>query len=287
MNSVYEAQAKYYANIPLLQRDYIASVHLEDKEDERFCNAVLQRARKGRYYFVSHSKNNKGTETTGCEQCLKFKPWLSTRFFIFIDSDLRYIMQENGIDAQHYICQTYTYSWENHYCKASHLQNRYETACSKIQEPVTFDFVLFLTELSEALFLPFVLFYHNKRKGTEDFTAKDLFGCLPSQCHRSDIVDNGKLLLDDIKNRLSKYTEKALSIDLNNDIECLNNLGINKDNVYLHVRGHNLFDMISYIGRLLAKGTQMSFYKDVLISDIPSGYWQITKIESDANSILG
>lgn len=31
MDSVYEAQAKYYANIPLIQRDYIASVHLEDK----------------------------------------------------------------------------------------------------------------------------------------------------------------------------------------------------------------------------------------------------------------
>lgn len=40
MDNTYESQAKYYASISLLG-GYVASVHLEDKEDKLFWNQLL------------------------------------------------------------------------------------------------------------------------------------------------------------------------------------------------------------------------------------------------------
>lgn len=80
-------QAKLYRNLALTNR-YQAIVHLEDKEDERFWNYQLQNVKPGRYRYLYYSKNNNGTDTRGCEQCLRFKPYLTDRFFICIDSDL-------------------------------------------------------------------------------------------------------------------------------------------------------------------------------------------------------
>lgn len=69
MENIYEIQARYYTSIPLLDRKYVASVHVENKEDTLFWNTMLQRVRKGEYYFISHSKTSNGNETSGCEQC--------------------------------------------------------------------------------------------------------------------------------------------------------------------------------------------------------------------------
>ena len=114
MADVYKEQAQFFANVPLMQNGVVASVHLEDGDDKDFWNAMLQIHHPGRYYFITHSRSPKGFDTKGCEQCLKYRPYLSKRFFICIDSDMRYLLQEQDIDAANYICQTYTYSWENH-----------------------------------------------------------------------------------------------------------------------------------------------------------------------------
>lgn len=121
MEDIYEIQARYYTNLPLLDRKYIASVHVENKEDTLFWNSMLQRVKKGEYYFISHSKTSNGNEASGCEQCLKYLPFLSKRFFIAMDSDLRYAREESGLNAKHFVAQTYTYSWESHFCEANSL----------------------------------------------------------------------------------------------------------------------------------------------------------------------
>lgn len=50
-----EQQANYFKSIPLLQRNIIASVHLEDMEDKKFCDAVLQKVKSGTYYYIAKS----------------------------------------------------------------------------------------------------------------------------------------------------------------------------------------------------------------------------------------
>lgn len=87
-------QARYYDNIPLRDRSIKAVVHLEDAEDIQFWNHQLQNAHPATYRYITYSKNGKGTNTRGCEQCLRYKPYLTKRFFICIDSDLRQLRGE-------------------------------------------------------------------------------------------------------------------------------------------------------------------------------------------------
>ena len=115
-----QIQAEYYSNIAILDRSFKSSVYLEDESDIYFWDIMLQKHRPGKYYYICHTK--KGKTPGGCKECLKFRNFLSDRFFICIDSDLKYLSKEKDINAQNFILQTYTYSWENHFCYAPKLQ---------------------------------------------------------------------------------------------------------------------------------------------------------------------
>ena len=124
-NQYIKHKALDFANVPLINRDIIASVHLENREDELFWDTLLQSHRPGKYNYIYESRIAKNSiPASGVNQCLRYKPYLSKTFFVCIDSDLRYLLQEPEIDARHYILQTYTYSWENHYCFAEQIQTR-------------------------------------------------------------------------------------------------------------------------------------------------------------------
>ena len=83
-----KAQAQDFENIPVLYPEYIASVHLEDSEDELFWDTMLQSVNPGRYHYIYRSRARTGKTTSGCTQCRQYLPYLSKRFFICIDSDL-------------------------------------------------------------------------------------------------------------------------------------------------------------------------------------------------------
>ena len=109
--NIYKSQAEYWKNLPIIDRSIKACVHLEDEEDIFFWDTILQKCDAGKYHYIPYSKSKEGYDTHGCEQCLKFLPFLSDTFFICIDSDYRYLLQQPNIDAKHYVLQTYTYSW--------------------------------------------------------------------------------------------------------------------------------------------------------------------------------
>ena len=287
MADVYQEQAQFFANVPLMQSGVVASVHLEDADDKDFWNAMLQIRHPGSYYFITHSRSPKGFDTKGCEQCLKYRPYLSKRFFICIDSDMRYLMQEPGLDAGNYICQTYTYSWENHYCEASALQRRFEKVCP--DKVATFDYQQFLTALSEVLYKPLLLLLFCLKNDKPNFSMRMFSACLPNQCKRAELADNGKLLIESIAKNFEPHLNSpfAQSVSLENEKAYCQSLGVNEQNAYLHVRGHNLFDLVAYIGDLLCRGTSISFRNDVLVYDLPSqNYWEIKKVASDIAGIV-
>lgn len=282
-----EKQAIMFRNYPLLHPQYRAVVHLEDKDDEMFWDAMLQYVAPGHYKYISYSKNNNGKDTRGCEQCLKYSPYLSSRFFICIDSDMRYVLGETDIDAKHYICQTYTYSWENHYCEAKSLQAKWKKSCIDngfVNDE--FDIELFLQRLSQIMYRPLsVLIYLHKCDDLKRY--KQLLNCLPTQCKREELANNGKVLLARIEEKVNHLLESFEDLEFGDEKRRLNELGIDETNAYLHIRGHNLFDLMKYIGLLLTKGLQVSFYKEILTNGIPTDtYWQKDKIEADIKEIL-
>ena len=286
MADIYQEQARYFANVPLMQSGVVASVHLEDGDDKSFWNAMLQSKRSGRYYFVTHSRSPKGYDTTGCEQCLKYRPYLSKRFFICIDSDMRYLLQEPNLDASSFVCQTYTYSWENHYCEASALQHRFETQCP--DKATTFDFQAFLSSLSKVIYKPLLLLLYCLKNDKTDFNLRMFSACVPNQCKRDELADNGKALVERIEKNFEQYlnTPFAESVNFDTESNYCQTLNVNEQNAYLHMRGHNIFDLVAYMGDLLCRGTSVSFKNDILANELPpQNYWQIKKVASDIASL--
>lgn len=287
MADIYQEQARFFANVPLMQSGVVASVHLEDGDDKGFWNAMLQTRHPGHYYFITHSRSPKGYDTKGCEQCLKYRPYLSKRFFICIDSDMRYMLQEPNLDAANFICQTYTYSWENHFCEAAALQQRFEKHSPDIA--ATFDFSIFLMELSKVLYKPLLLLLYCLKNDKPDFNLRMFSACLPNQCKRVELADNGKSLIERITKNFEQHlnSQFAKSIDFDAEGSYCQTFDVNEENAYLHVRGHNVFDLVAYIGDLLCRGTSVSFKNDVLTNEIPpQNYWQIKKVASDIAEIV-
>ena len=271
-------QAKLYRNLALTNR-YQAIVHLEDKDDEMFWDYQLQHVKPGRYRFLYYSKNNNGTDTRGCEQCLRFRPYLTDRFFICIDSDLRLLRGEEGLTASNHIAQTYAYSWENHLCESSHINERMKQSMSE----ANFDMSEFMATFSKTVYTPLLYLVHysadselNKLWNISKFNA-----CIPLQPKRSDLQDNGKVYLMTIKSRfeqeLKKLPEQPVS-----EIE-----SVTEENAYLHIQGHLLYKMILHIGTMLCRGTGIAFKTDVLDKCLhTAGYDEIDSLHKDLEQIL-
>lgn len=277
----YLNQACYFANVPILYPKIVASVHLENEDDIFFWDTLLQRTTEGEFNYITHSKSKKGNETSGCEQCLAYKPYLCKNFFICIDSDLRYLLQEPEIDASHFIAQTYYYSWENHLCRAEVLQKRLDE-----KGDFGFDFNVFLTSLSSVLYKPLLLLLHSTKEGKALLTMQQFRACVPQQCMSNEIENNGEVLIQKISSNFSPYLDKALSFDYKTEEQRYTALGLNSSTAYLFVRGHAIYDLVRYIGTRIYKVEDGSFLKDILQQVSRDEYVEMNKIYNDLRTIL-
>lgn len=273
MNRI-EAQAQYFRNIPLRDRNIKAVVHLEDKEDIPFWKHQLRCASPADYHFITYSQSENGINSTGCEQCLRYRPYLDRRFFICIDSDLRHLRGEEGLSAGNYVAQTYAYSWENHFCEAKRLQERF----SALVPDCNFDFQIFLNNLSIAVYRPllFLIKYSGSPELNRQWNISKFNACIPLQLNRNELADNGLPYVE----KVSQKFEDALN-GLT-QLEPMTNEYINESNAYLHIQGHQLYKLVLHVGTMLCHGTGVAFKKDVLDRAIHSaGYWEIEGVQSD------
>lgn len=269
-----EEQAQYYKNLLLRDRSIKAVVHLENAEDERFWNNQLQNASPAKYFFLTYSKNNNGVDSRGCEQCLRYRPYLTKHFFICIDSDLRQLKGEDGLNADNYIAQTYTYSWENHLCEAKHLQRRF----SALVPESNFDFEVFLTHLSTVIYKPLLYLVHYSQNSelNRQWNISKFNACLPLQPKLEELSDNGRGYIE----RVSLLFEEALRGLEQPDM--MANEFIDDSNAYLHIQGHQLFKIVLHIGTMLCRGTGVAFKSDILDKAIHTeGYAEINHLQSD------
>jgi hypothetical protein len=112
-NNFYRKWARWYTDQTYLKR-LDAIVHVEGETDKIFWKQVLAKA--GLNVRPVSGSDNREEQTSGKKQCLKYRPYLNSRFFICIDSDYDYLKQTPPpYSAKDFILQTYTYAIENHY----------------------------------------------------------------------------------------------------------------------------------------------------------------------------
>lgn len=273
MNRI-EDQARYYQNLPLRDRRLKAVVHLEDAEDELFWDHQLQKASPATYHFLAYSKNDRGNEARGCEQCLRYRPFLTNRFFICIDSDLRQLRGEEGLSPVNFIAQTYAYSWENHFCESEYLQAR----LVKLLPNVEFDFRIFLQGLSKIVYEPLLYLVHYSQSSelNQQWNITKFNACLPLQPKRDELANNGRAYLE----RVAKLFREAIA-NLQQNVP-MKNEHLDETNAYLHIQGHQLYKLVLNIGTLLCRGTKVAYKTDILDKALHTeGYVEIDNVQSD------
>lgn len=290
-----------------------AAVHVENKDDIAFWGTVLKHFRpEDKFHFIAGSRNEYGRETCGVTQCLKYFDFLSPGFFICIDSDYRYLLRERKMDANHYVLQTYTYSFENHHCFADGLDG----VCSRVTQlkNTVFDFSRFLTDFSTILYDLFVwhLYFQNAEPALFSQCEFDTYIMLPRSKSYSWVSDNGKRALDELRVRVWKrihgLEHRYPHADLSVVREKYRELGLNANNVYFFVRGHNLYDLVLSVCKEVCKAMLRAEKKNKetnpemvgelyrrrynldyeLRQNIKYGaYLPIQKIEQDIRKLLG
>lgn len=272
-------QAQYFSNLPLRDRSIKAVVHLEDSDDVPFWSNQLRNIHPAKYRFLTYSKNGNGTDSRGCEQCLRYKPYLNKRFFICIDSDLRQLKGEQGLTANNNVAQTYAYSWENHFCEAEHLQERF----TELASDSDFDFKVFLHNLSVVVYRPLIYLVHYSRCSelNQQWNITKFNSCLPLQPKRDELEDNGKGYIGRVADL---FDEKISGLQ---QPEEMTNEYIDEANAYLHIQGHQLYKLVLQIGSMLCKGKGVAFKTEILDKAVHTeGYNEIENVQLDLMQIL-
>lgn len=237
----FKAETKLYG--------YAAAIHLENKNDEVFWGKVLKKIYPDKKFrFISSSRSVSGNITCGCTQCLQYKDFLSERFWIAIDSDYRYLNQQRDIDANHFILQTYTYSFENHFCFADNV-NRAETeTCGSL----VIDFRRFLLDYSHIVYPLMVWQLYLQGISQEAFPQKVFHRMLNLTLGAKATENNGASVLLQLKERARKmethFRHQYPDADPTWYEARCQDLGVHRDNCYLFVRGHQLYDLIVALG---------------------------------------
>ena len=251
----YHAAKRFMMDAQLLRCR--AAIHVEDKDDIVFWSNIFKHFRPNdRFHFIAGSRNERGHKTRGVTQCLKYVKYLNPKFFICIDSDYRYLLQEQGIDVKHYIFQTYTYSFENHHCYDKGLNE----LCYRITALPNnvFDFHQFLKEYSNIVYKLFLWHLYFLVADPKRFSIADFNELISFQWQRRpDIRQNGRHELNKLKGRIEQklaqlrknYPKANLSILE----EKYQKMGLTPDTTYLFIRGHNIYDMVYMLNREVCK----------------------------------
>lgn len=280
---------KYYSDLALEFKNELiinrclSTVHLEAEADKMFWDTMLQAYKPGTYNYKYQSKNIEGKTTGGCQQCLKFKKFLDSRFFICIDSDHILLPMQETWNASQYIMQTYCYSWENHYCFADKLQEDFAESCP--DAAAGFDFRIFLKNYSIAIYDYYLQFLYLGHTGDLAKCSKSKFnGLVVTQYKSGDEIDNGAPVVNRVKMQLDEYFSKldVSAFDKNLEKKRFEDRGLTDSNVYLYLRGHNLEHLIMSIGTHLCKGFNVDFKNDILYkSPHLDAYPEIRSIKAD------
>lgn len=303
----YESAAKRF-KAELRLTGATAAIHLENKNDEVFWGKVLKEAYpKGKFRFIAASRSIGGNMTAGCTQCLQYREFLDRRFWIAIDSDYRYLTEERDIDAKHFILQTYTYSFENHFCypkncqRAADAEDKDAKAIEKdlvitpsqamvkqIAEETKpkFSFENFLRNYSRIIYPLLVWQLYLQGAGEDAFPKSVFHRLLAVPVGQHSLKDDGEPVLRLLKDRTKKLLThlKRTYPDADttwHEARC-HTQGVKRDNCYLYVRGHQLYDLIVAQGHKLNR----KFEKELTNGLCFWEYEEITKIKEDILYIL-
>lgn len=268
-----------------------AAIHLENKNDEIFWGKVLHEAcPQGKFRFISASRSIGGNVTAGCTQCLQYRDFLDKHFWIAIDSDYRYLSEEPDIDARHFILQTYTYSFENHFCYWKNCQRAADATDEKddneTSAPIQFDFEKFFTNYSRIVYPLMVWQLYLQGVNADAFPKSVFHRMLSLPVGPKALEHDGASILNILKDRAHKLNRHLRQEYPDADptwfeARC-NAQGVHRDNCYLYVRGHQLYDLVVLMFHRMNRKFERQLTAELCFGQ----YEELQKIHDDIMTII-
>jgi hypothetical protein len=234
-----ELEAQYFKDSLLpLERDI--AVRIESKNDIDFWNFTFKNALPSlRPEFYPQSSLS-GTKGKSCVMLLK--EFADKELVLCVDSDYDYLLQ--SIDFQYpFVFQTHTYSVENYWSFADGLKNVVENT-TYTEGSSDFDFNAFFKNFSEIIYDWLVYSLYSEKINDGQLTPKK---CGESIGFNKDL--SIKEALKELKTHLNQLGKSFKFYQNQAEFKALKKqfttLGLTKNNSYLFVRGHDLFDRVT------------------------------------------
>mgnify|MGYP004442721003 FL=1 len=265
---------------------YDVCFRVEDVVDITFWQKLLCPVIKGKkvkfFPFVRYG----GRRITGKSYIMSHRSQANPSYILCVDSDFDYLLDREDFDAEHYILQTYTYSWENHHCWHQALQK----AWLPWQQRVEFDFSVFIQALSHTIYDALVLLLTKKRLGHRGLTLDALCNILDRiQPNRTvALSNNGEGIISSVRGTL-QTTLEPIAMEAEDEIQTtvrsLSEKGIDRDNIYLYMQGHSVYSLICRIGKAIMNE---SFEHQVLRPSFSAdnNYQELDLLKSDIQKLL-
>ena len=220
-------------------------VYVENEDDIPFWRGVFEKYAPQLHFKISFPSYNLAR---GKEEILKIQA--GEYLLLCVDSDYDYLLQDatdvsKRINEDDYIFQTYTYSIENYKCYAESL--REVCVSSSLNDRELFDLVEFMRLYSNIIYELFLYSYEFEKQGDNSFSRDDFCKAIKI-LEKVNINEQGKQAIDGLVNSVNYQLEILKTnhpeINIDSIAKELAVLGVNKDNTYLFVKGHVIYDNV-------------------------------------------
>jgi hypothetical protein len=230
------------------------AVRIENENDEVFWRAILEKAlpNKG-LVFLPSFKNIK--EAYGKYDYKKYLQYADNQLIFCKDADYDYLLQNSDFDKP-FVFHTYVYSRENYYCIAEGLTEVVKIATNT--EGVTYNPLPFLLDFSKMIY-PYLLSSLYATQKADGLLSAEELGKTSGFVKISKPKQELKEKKQDLK---TKYEATLLHYNKTLDFKKLKKqvteLGVNSQNAYLFLRGHNVLrnitiPLMKYMGDNVSK----------------------------------
>lgn len=261
---------------------------VESEDDIAFWQGVIHVANPKATVKFLPSEPAGGVEARqrGKSVCMRYVPYLDCHLIVCVDSDFDNFIRPGALIPQRNILQTYTYSFENHYCWSVRLQDSWDAL-----NLGNFDFHDFLLKLSHILYPVLISMLATKAAKKKAWSLTDLCGViLSSQVNRKGCLDNNGLrLLAEIEKNIQVWTatQKMPTKASYKKFETVaNEEGLMPDTAYLFMQGHCIFDLIERIGNYLCNNHRNFLYEVLTSNFSTSGYAEMNHLLSDIPMVI-
>lgn len=248
-SSFFEAARKFSAIERQSQR--VVYAYVEGYDDVAFWRVVLSKYESANLRFEINVPDREDL-AKGKKILLSMLASAGDNMILCMDSDFDYLFgnktpQSSMVNSSKYIFQTYTYAIENYLCYPPSLRSIAVKATKN--DTFIFDFELFMKQFSEAVYPIFIWYIYSAFLRHENFfPLLDFKNTI--KIHYIEIDDNGASTIQWLERQCSrklrflKDQNPRWISHIERFKEELLKKGVTRQNIYLYMHGHTLYDNV-------------------------------------------